>query len=110
MKLEEMLKRARDMQQQMQGAREGLKTLRATGESGGGLVKITLNGNFEALRVDIELSAMVEERTMLQDLIQAAINDATRRVTEAQQERMGEVAKQIGLPGGLPGMPGGPPM
>ena len=104
MKLDDMLKRARDMQQRMEDARADLKTLRAVGESGGGLVKITLNGNYEALRVEIEPSALSEERTMLQDLIQAAINDAVRRVAESQQERMGEVAKQIGLPG----LPGGP--
>lgn len=102
MKLDDMLKRARDMQQRMEDARADLKTLRAIGESGGGLVKITLNGNYEALRVEIEPSAFAEERTMLQDLIQAAINDAVRRVADSQQERMGEVAKKLGLPG-LPG-------
>lgn len=102
MKLEEVLQKARHMQQRVEDARAGLKTLRATGESGGGVVKVTLNGRYEALRVDIEPAALTEERAMLQDLIAAAINDATRRVAQLQQEHMGAIAKQIGLPD-LPG-------
>lgn len=102
MNIDQMLKKAREMQQRVEDARESLKNLRATGESGGGVVKVTLNGRYEALRVDIEPAALVEERQMLQDLIAAAINSATRRVAELQQEHMGAVAKQIGLPD-LPG-------
>lgn len=102
LKIDEMLKKAREMQQRVEAARESMKTLRATGESGGGIVKVTLNGHYEALRVDIEPAALEEDRQMLQDLIAAAINDATRRVAELQEEHMGAVAKQIGLPN-LPG-------
>ena len=101
LKLDEMLKRARELQDRLEGAREEMKTQRATGESGGGIVKVTLNGAFEAIGVHIETSALAEERSVLQDLIAAAINDAVRRVADLQKESMGSVAKQIGLPPGI---------
>lgn len=101
MKFDEVLKKARDMQQRIEDARESLKDLTATGESGGGVVKITMNGSFEALRVDIAPAALAEERAVLEDLVAAAINDAAHRVEHMQQERMGSVAKQVGLPPGV---------
>lgn len=101
LKLDEMLKRARELQDRLEGAREEMKTLRAAGESGGGIVKVTLNGAFEAISVHIDESALAEERPVLQDLITAAINDAVRRVADLQKESMGSVAKQIGLPPGI---------
>lgn len=101
LKLDEMLKRAHELQDRIEEAREGMKALRATGESGGGIVKVTLNGACEAISVRMEASALAEERPVLQDLIAAAINDAVRRVTELQKESMGSVAKQIGLPPGI---------
>ncbi len=101
MKLDEMLKRARDMQARMEEAQAGLRTASATGESGGGLVKVTLNGSYEALRVDIEPAALDEDRAVLEDLIAAAINDGARRVAALQKERMGAVATQLGLPPGI---------
>jgi len=101
MKLADLFKQARAMQAQLSEAQEGLKTAAVTGESGAGLVKVTLNGRFEALRVDIHPSAAGDQREVLEDLIAAAFNDAVRRVENMQQEKMGTLARSMGLPLGI---------
>ncbi|MCY3811928.1 MAG: YbaB/EbfC family nucleoid-associated protein [Gammaproteobacteria bacterium] len=101
MKLEDLLKQARSMQAQLGETQDAIKAARVTGESGGGLVRVTLNGAFEALRVEIDPMTADEERGVLEDLVAAAINDAVRRVEALQREKMGAVARGLGLPPGL---------
>ena len=64
----------------------------------GSKVKVVLNGRHEARRVEIDDSLLSEERTVLEDLIAAAINDAVRRVEAEQQEKMSGMAAGLGLP------------
>lgn len=97
MKLEDMLKKA---QAQLSDAQDAMKTATATGESGAGLVKVTINGRFEALRVEIEPALTKESLSVLEDLVAAAFNDAVHRIEALQKERMGDVAKGM-LPPGL---------
>lgn len=101
MKLDDILKQARALQSQLSDAQDALAAATATGESGAGLVKVTMNGRFEALRVDIDQRVLDDDRTVLEDLIAAAVNDAVRRIGALQKENMGNVAKGIGLPPGL---------
>ena len=101
MKLEDMLKQARSMQAQLGEAQDAIKSARVTGESGGGLVKVTLNGAFEALRVEIDPLTADEQRSVLEDLVAAAINDAVRRVEALQRDKMGAMARGLGLPPGM---------
>lgn len=100
MKVEDMLKRARGMQQRIEDVREAVKSLTATGESGGGIVKVTLNGSYEALRVSIAPAALAEAPAVIEDLVAAAINDASHRMSDLQEERMNAAIKEIGLPPG----------
>ena len=101
MKLDDLLKQARNLQTQLSDAQEALNKSTVTGESGAGLVKITLNGRHEALQVDIDPAAFGDDRTLLEDLIAAAFNDAVHRVEVKQKEHMGSFAKGMNLPGGL---------
>ena len=101
MKLDDLFKQARAMQAQLSEAQEGLKTATVTGESGAGLVKVTLNGRFEALRVDIHPNAASDQREILEDLVAAAINDAVQRVEALQKEKMGALARGMGMPPGF---------
>ncbi len=101
MKLDDLLGQARQMQARVSEAQEALKSAQVTGESGAGLVKVTLNGGFEALRVEIDPSLREEEQSVLEDLIAAAINDAVRRIESLQREKMGEMTQGLGLPGGF---------
>ncbi|GAB7198569.1 hypothetical protein OS12_00100 [Dickeya oryzae] len=73
----------------MQKAQEEIANLEVTGESGAGLVKVTINGAHNCRRVEIDPSLMEDDKEMLEDLIAAAFNDAARRIAEVQQEKNG---------------------
>lgn len=101
MKLDDILKKAQDMQAKLADGQQSLRAVSVTGESGAGLVKVTLNGRFEALRVEIDPPLLQDDRSVLEDLIAAAFNDAVRRVEAKQKENMGELARSMGLPPGV---------
>ena len=83
-----MMKQAEALQRNMQKAQEEIGRMEVTGESGGGMVKVTMTGKHEVKRVQIEPAVIGEDREMLEDLIAAAINDAVRRVETQSQQRM----------------------
>ena len=102
----DMLKQAQEMQAKLAEAQEEIAKLEVTGESGAGLVKVTLSGRHEAHKVEIVESlvrhgASGEDKEMLEDLIAAAITDAARRVEVAQKEKMSSFTKGLGLPPGF---------
>lgn len=96
--MKEMMEMAQKMQQSMKDAHEQLLKMNITGEAGGGMVKIVMNGRHDVKQVIIEPNAMAEGRTVLQDLIAAAVNDANRKVEKASQEKMLGLTKELGLP------------
>ena len=96
-----LMKQAQEMQANMQKAQEEIATLEVTGESGGGLVKVTMTGRHEARRVVIDDSLVGEDKDMLEDLIAAAINDATHKVEATTQERMSGMTDGLNLPAGM---------
>ena len=96
-----LMKQAQEMQANMQKAQEEIATLEVTGESGGGLVKVTMTGRHEARRVVIDDSLVGDDKDMLEDLIAAAINDATHKVEAATQERMSGLTAGMNLPPGM---------
>lgn len=69
-----MVKNAGEMQKNMQ---EKLKSHKAHGEAGGGMVKVEMNGHFEVLSLSIDESLLKEDKSFVEELIKAAINDAT---------------------------------
>jgi hypothetical protein len=89
------------MQADLQKAQEEIARLEVTGESGGGLVKVTMNGRHEVRRVEIDQALMSDDREMLEDLIAAAFNDAAQRVTQATQDRMAGLTSGLSLPPGF---------
>jgi DNA-binding YbaB/EbfC family protein len=96
--LNDLMKQAQAMQERMQEMQKEIGNLEITGESGAGLVKITVNGQHEARRVEIDPSLLTEDKEVLEDLIAAAFNDCARRVEAARQEKMGSMAAGLGLP------------
>lgn len=96
-----ILKQAQAMQENLQKAQAEVAQLTVTGESGAGMVKVTLNGKHECSRVQIDPSLMGEDREMLEDLIAAAINDATHKVGVAVQEKMSGAMAGLQLPPGM---------
>ena len=75
------------MMKQLQKMQEELARMEVTGESGAGLVKVTLNGRHEARAVRIDPSLLTEDKDMLEDLIAAAITDASQRIDRASREK-----------------------
>ena len=97
-----MLAKAQEIQGRVQQMQEQLANLEIEGQSGGGLVKVTLNGKMEARAVKIDPSLIKpDDAEMLEDLILAAFQDAKGRVETAMQEKMKEVTGGMPLPPGL---------
>ena len=95
-----MMKQAQALQANMQKAQAEIALLEITGEAGGGMVKVTINGRHEARRVQIEPTVFADDRELLEDLVAAAFNDAVHKLEAASQ------AKIAGLMGGLQLPPG----
>jgi DNA-binding YbaB/EbfC family protein len=96
-----LLKQAQAVQENMQKAQAEVARLSAVGESGGGMVKVTMNGKHEVARVQIEPALLSEQREVLEDLLAAAINDATHRVDAAVQVKMSGAMAGLQLPPGM---------
>ncbi len=99
--LASLMKKAQQVQEDMAKAQEEIARMEVKGQSGAGLVEITLTGNYDAKNVTIEQSAM-EDKDMLEDLIAAAINDANRKIEEKKSAKMSEVTAGMPL-GGMDG-------
>ncbi|MGR6861988.1 YbaB/EbfC family nucleoid-associated protein [uncultured Aliivibrio sp.] len=97
-----LMKQAQQMQDRMQKVQEEIANTEVTGESGAGLVKITITGSHSVRRVEIDPSLMEEdEKEMLEDLIAAAFNDASRRIEETQKDKMAGVTGGMQMPPGF---------
>lgn len=86
--LNDLMKKAQEMQKKMQEIQKQIAEMEVIGQSGGGLVKITMNGQHFAKRVFIDSNLLKEEKTVLEDLIAAAINDATSKIEKGTREKM----------------------
>ncbi len=96
-----LMKQAQKMQEDMQKAQEEIQRAEVNGESGAGLVKITMNGRHDVKAVEIDASLMEEDKEILEDLIAAAINDAVRKVEQNTQEKMSKITSGMGMPPGF---------
>lgn len=97
-----MLGKVKDVQAKMKKVKEGLVNLQATGESGAGLVKATVNGDRQVLKLDIDASLLkAEEKEMLQDLTVAAINIAMKEIDKKIGDEMKKSTEGI-----MPNIPG----
>jgi len=96
-----LMKQAQQMQANMQKAQAEIAAMEITGESGGGMVKVTINGRHEARRVQIDPTVPLDDREMLEDLVAAAFNDAVHRLEATTQEKMSGLMGGMNLPPGL---------
>ncbi|TBW50167.1 YbaB/EbfC family nucleoid-associated protein [Marinobacter halodurans] len=97
----DLMKQAQQMQDEFKRVQEEVAKAEVTGESGAGLVKVTMNGRHDVSKVDIDPSLLTEDKEILEDLLAAAVNDAVRRVEEHQKERMSGMASEMGVPPGF---------
>lgn len=96
-----LMKQAQQMQERMQKAQDEIKSMEVTGEAGAGLVKVTMLGNHNVRRIEIDESLMEDDKEMIEDLVAAAINDAVRRVEEQTAEKMAGVTGGMQMPPGF---------
>jgi DNA-binding YbaB/EbfC family protein len=96
-----LMKQAQKMQEDMQKAQEEVANLEVEGQSGGGMVKVVMNGRHEIRKVTLDDSLMQDDKEMIEDLLAAAVNDAVRRVEQQTQEKMAGVTAGLNLPGGM---------
>ena len=97
-----LMKQAQQMQERMQKMQEEVAKMEVTGESGAGMVKITITGSHNVRRVAIDPSLLQDDdQEMLEDLIAAAFNDAVRRAEEQNKAKMAEITGGMQLPPGF---------
>ena len=96
-----IMKQAQQMQERMQKAQDEIKSMEVVGESGAGLVKVTMLGNHNVRRVELDESLMEDDKEMIEDLLAAAVNDAVRRVQEETESRMSKVTGGMQMPPGF---------
>ena len=104
--MQQLMKQAQQMQQQLEQAQEELAATEITGTAGGGLVTATLLGSGELTALTIDPKAVdPDDVETLQDLVVAAVRDASRQVGEVAAQKMGPLAGGLGDLGSL-GIPG----
>lgn len=102
-----LLKNVSKIKEEMEKFQQRVPQITAEGDAGGGMVKARVNGRMELLSVTLADEAL-KDREMLEDLIRAAVNQASERVRQQTAEEYGKMASGLGLPPGmaLPGLPG----
>jgi len=96
----DLMKQAQEMQAKLAESQAQMANIEVQGESGAGMVKVTMNCRYEVKRVEIDPALLSEDKEILEDLLAAACNDTVRRVEKTQTEKMAELTGGINLPFG----------
>ncbi len=95
-----LMKQASEMQGKMEEMQENLKKVRVSGEAGGGMVKVEVNGQFQMLSCKIDPSLFQGgDQELLEDLVVSAMNQGVEKAKLAAAEEMSKVTGGINLPG-----------
>ncbi len=97
----QLMKQAQQMQADMQKAQEELASLTVIGESGAGMVRITMTCKHQVKALEIDAALVDDDKDMLEDLVVAAFNDAVRKVESTMQEKYAGMTSGMGLPPGI---------
>jgi DNA-binding YbaB/EbfC family protein len=97
----QLMKQAQQMQANMKKAQEEMASLTVTGESGGGMVKVTMTCQHRLRALEIDDTLVGDDKEMLEDLIIAAFNDAANKVEKTVQEKFAGMTSGISLPPGM---------
>tara|TARA_B110000196_G_C20689026_1_gene449949 strand:- start:283 stop:600 length:318 start_codon:yes stop_codon:yes gene_type:complete len=94
-----ILSQAKEIESKMKESQEKIKNITAEGISGANSVKVLLSGDSEILKIEISNEAMQEEKSIIEDLIKAAHNNAKAQLKEKTSEEISKVTGGIGIPG-----------
>ncbi len=101
--LNRLMEEAKKMQDRMQAAQKELENLHVTGVSGGGLVKVEMTGRHDVKKVTLDEDLLEDDKSMIEDLIAAAINDAVQKVENETRGKMASLTAGLDLPSDLGG-------
>jgi DNA-binding YbaB/EbfC family protein len=102
MNIQKMMKQAQEMQAKMADMQAKLESEEAEGSSGGGMVRVRINGKNMMLKVTIDDSLMKpDEKEVLEDLLIAAYNDARGKIDATTSDQMGQITSGLNLPPGF---------
>ncbi len=96
-----MMKQVQQMQDNVKKVQDSLATIEVEGQSGAGLVKVTMTCKNDVKRVVIDPSLFGDDKDMLEDLVAAAFNDAVRKAEATASEKMSAVTAGLPLPPGM---------
>jgi nucleoid-associated protein EbfC len=96
-----LMQQAQKMQDNMKRLQDELAAIEVEGQSGAGMVKVTMTCKNQVRRVAIDPSLVGDDKDMLEDLVAAAFNDAVRRAEETSQQKMASVTAGMPLPPGF---------
>jgi nucleoid-associated protein EbfC len=96
-----LMKQAQAMQDNLKRAQDELATMEVEGQSGAGLVKITMTCKHDVRRVTIDPSLLADDKDMLEDLVAAAFNDGLRKAEAVSSEKMGKLTVGMPMPPGM---------
>jgi len=97
----ELMKQAKEMQEQMKKAQQAALNIVVDGESGAGMVKVKMTGRHDIKKIELADSLLNEEREVIEDLIAAAVNDAVRKLEEKNKNTLAGMAGGLKLPEGF---------
>ena len=96
-----LMKQAQQMQADMKKAQDEMASLTVVGESGGGMVRVTMTCQRQVQKLEIDNTLIGDDKEMLEDLVVAAFNDAGRKVETTMQERFSGMTSGLNLPPGM---------
>jgi DNA-binding YbaB/EbfC family protein len=96
-----LMKQAQQMQADMKKAQDEMASLTVVGESGGGMVRVTMTCQRQVQKLEIDETLIGDDKEMLEDLVVAAFNDAGRKVETTMQERFSGMTSGLNLPPGM---------
>ena len=101
--MSKMIKKAQELQSQMEKAQKELNTIEMEGQAGGGMVTVKVNGHKEIISLDIDPEILKEDKEMIEDMVLAAVNQGLQNASKAAEEKMNSVTGgmmgKIKLPG-----------
>jgi DNA-binding YbaB/EbfC family protein len=101
MDINNLMKQAQQMQEKMAAMQEQAAVAEVTGESGAGMVQVVMTGRHDVRKVTLDSSLMSEDKTFLEDLLAAAVNDAVRKVEAQSKDAMKSMTGGMDLPAGF---------
>ena len=100
--MSQIMKQAKVMQEKMAEMQKKIEQTEVEGTSGGGAVKVVINGKHEVKKINIDKSLIdPNECEVLEDLIIAAFNDANKKIAENTNNQLGSISSGMGLPPGM---------